>query len=278
MQAFINQYLGNTGVNIANFCGDVIVALLILFIGFKIVAYVVKAAKKVFERSNMDATLQSFLLSFLKIGLKVLVIFMAVTKIGVAASSIVAILGSAGLALGLSLQGSLGNIAGGVILLLIKPFEVGDYIVEGSSGKEGFVQAIGIMYTKLLSIDNKAILVPNGNLSNASIVNVTQQGKRQVELNVGIEYSEDIKKVRTVLNNLLEKEPARLEGEPITIFVNEFQASCIDMGIRYWVKTGDYWSSRWRVLETIKEEFDAAGISIPFDQLDVNMVAQTPKN
>lgn len=272
--SLIYEYLGKTGVKLADFCGSVIAALLILFIGFKVVSYVAKMAQKIFERSIMDTTLQTFLLSFIKIGGKVLVIFMAVTKIGVAASSIVALLGSAGLALGLSLQGSLSNIAGGVILLLLKPFQVGDYIVEGNSGKEGTVQAIGIMYTKLLSIDNKAIMIPNGNLSNASITNVTYQAKRRVDLNVGIEYSENIKKVRAVLNTVIEKEPARIMEEPIKIYVNEFQVSCIDIGIRYWVKTEDYWESRWRVLEEIKEEFDKNGISIPFDQLDVNLIPQ----
>ena len=258
--SLIYEYLGKTGVKLADFCGDIIGALLILFIGFKIVSYVVKMAHKIFERSIMDTTLQTFLLSFIKIGGKVLVIFMAVTKIGVAASSIVALLGSAGLALGLSLQGSLSNIAGGVI--------------EGNSGKEGTVQAIGIMYTKLLSVDNKAIMIPNGNLSNASITNVTYQEKRRVDLNVGIEYSEDIKKVRKVLNALIEKEPARITDEPVKIYVNEFQASSIDIGIRYWVKTEDYWESRWRVLEEIKEEFDHNNIAIPFEQLDVNLIPQ----
>ena len=134
-----------------------------------------------------------------------------------------ALLGSAGLALGLSLQGSLSNIAGGVILLLLKPFQVGDYIIEGNSGKEGTVQAIGIMYTKLLSVDNKAIMIPNGNLSNASITNVTYQEKRRVDLNVGIEYSEDIKKVRKVLNALIEKEPARITDEPVKIYIKLFK-------------------------------------------------------
>ena len=229
--SLIYEYLGKTGVKLADFCGDIIGALLILFIGFKIVSYVVKMAHKIFERSIMDTTLQTFLLSFIKIG-------------------------------------------GGVILLLLKPFQVGDYIIEGNSGKEGTVQAIGIMYTKLLSVDNKAIMIPNGNLSNASITNVTYQEKRRVDLNVGIEYSEDIKKVRKVLNALIEKEPARITDEPVKIYVNEFQASSIDIGIRYWVKTEDYWESRWRVLEEIKEEFDHNNIAIPFEQLDVNLIPQ----
>ena len=130
------------------------------------------------------------------------------------------------------------------------------------------------MYTKLLSVDNKAIMIPNGNLSNASITNVTYQEKRRVDLNVGIEYSEDIKKVRKVLNALIEKEPARITDEPVKIYVNEFQSSSIDIGIRYWVKTEDYWESRWRVLEEIKEEFDNNNIAIPFEQLDVNLIPQ----
>ena len=130
------------------------------------------------------------------------------------------------------------------------------------------------MYTKLLSVDNKAIMIPNGNLSNASITNVTYQEKRRVDLNVGIEYSEDIKKVRKVLNALIEKEPAIITDEPVKIYVNEFQASSIDIGIRYWVKTEDYWESRWRVLEEIKEEFDHNNIAIPFEQLDVNLIPQ----
>ncbi len=272
--SIIYEYLGKTGVKLADFCGDLIASLLILLIGFKLVKYIVRASQKIFERSNMDVTLQTFLLSFIKIGMKVLVIFLAVTKIGVAASSIIALLGSAGLALGLSLQGSLSNIAGGVILLMLKPFQVGDYIIEESSGKEGFVEAVGIMYTKLLSIDNKAILIPNGNLSNATVTNLTYQEERQVTLHIGIEYSENIKRVRTVIQSVLEKEPTCLKDKPIQIFVSEFMDSCIDMEIRFWVKTGDYWTTPWDVRENIKEAFDQNQIAIPFNQLDVNLLSQ----
>ena len=146
-------------------------------------------------------------------------------------------IGSAGLAVGLSLQGSLANIAGGVLLLVVKPFQVGDYILEESSGKEGTVQSIGIMYTKLSSMDNKAILIPNGNLSNATITNVTNQDKRRVDLLIGIEYSEDIKKVKDILSEVIESETVLLKDDPVKIYVSEFKESCIDIGIRYWVKT-----------------------------------------
>lgn len=222
----------------------------------------------------MDLMIQTFLLSAMKIGLKILVVFIAIQQVGVQASSIIAVIGSAGLAVGMSLQGSLSNIAGGVLLLVVKPFQVGDYILEDSSGQEGTVQAIGIMYTKLSSMDNKAILVPNGNLSNSTIINVTNQDKRRVDLLIGIEYSEDIKKVKDILEKVIESEEVLLKDEPVRIYVSDFKESSIDIGIRYWVKTEDYWDSRWRVLEKIKYAFDEAGVTIPFNQLDVNVISQ----
>lgn len=269
----VYEYLGRTGVLFMEFLGNCVIALLILIIGLKLSNYVVKLCKRVFERSKMDLMIQTFLLSCMRIGLKILVVFIAVQQVGVQASSIIAVIGSAGLAVGLSLQGSLSNIAGGVILLIVKPFQVGDYILEESSGKEGTVQSIGIMYTKLSSMDNKAILIPNGNLSNASITNVTNQDKRRVDLLVGIEYSEDIKKVKEILSEVIESEPVLLKEDPVKVYVSDFRESCIDIGIRYWVRTEDYWESRWRVLEKIKYAFDEAGVTIPFNQIDVNVIS-----
>lgn len=266
------EYLGKSGTALLDFIGSLIVAILILFIGLRISKYIVKICTKIFEQSKMDPMLQSFLISFLKIALKILVFIFAITKLGIAASSIIAVVGSAGLAVGLSLQGALSNIAGGVILLLIKPFQVGDYILEDSSGKEGTVQAIGIMYTKLLSVDNKTIMIPNGNLSATSITNYTYQEKRKMDIRIGVGYSDDIRHVREILLEVLHQEPALLEEEPIQVFVSDYKDSCIEMGIRYFVKTEDYWPSRWRVLENIKYAFDENGITIPFNQLDVNII------
>ncbi|MDO5147248.1 MAG: mechanosensitive ion channel [Eubacteriales bacterium] len=274
----IYAYMGKTGIAAIDFAGKCIVALLVLLIGFKLTGTIVKMCDKAFSHSKMDETLHTFLISTLRLGLKILVIFMAVTELGVAASSIVAIIGSAGLALGLSIQGSLANIAGGVVLLFVKPFQVGEYIIEESSGKEGTVQEVGMMYTKLLSVDNKVILVPNGNLANASITNVTHQDKRRVDLVVGIDYSEDIKKVKRILEEVVQEEKVLLSEESIQIFVNEFRDSCIDMGLRYWVKTEDYWTSRCRVMERIKDKFDENNVSIPFNQLDVNLSGRLSGN
>ena len=223
--SLVYEYLGRTGVLFMEFLGNCVIALLILIIGFKLSNYVVKLCKKVFERSKMDLMIQTFLLSAMRIGLKILVVFIAIQQVGVQASSIIAVIGSAGLAVGLSLQGSLANIAGGVLLLVVKPFQVGDYILEESSGKEGTVQSIGIMYTKLSSMDNKAILIPNGNLSNATITNVTNQDKRRVDLLIGIEYSEDIKKVKDILSEVIESETVLLKDDPVKIYVSEFKES-----------------------------------------------------
>lgn len=264
------EYLGKKGTGMIDLLCNLIFALLILVVGFKVIKYLVKICQRIFERSNLDDTLQTFLISFIRLGLKILVVFWAITRIGVGASSIIAVLGSAGLALGLSLQGSLSNIAGGVILLFMKPFQVGDYIIEGDS--EGTVQAIGIMYTKILTIDNKAILVPNGALSNATVTNVTFQDRRIVQLFIGISYDDDIRKAKDVLRKLVEDEKCLIPDEQIKIYVNDYKDSCIELGIRYWVKTDDYWESRWRVLEEVKYAFDENGISIPFNQLDVNLM------
>ena len=273
--SLIYEYLGKTGVKLADFCGDIIGALLILFIGFKIVSYVVKMAHKIFERSIMDTTLQTFLLSFIKIGGKVLVIFMAVTKIGVAASSIVALLGSAGLALGLSLQGSLSNIAGGVILLLLKPFQVGDYIIIAQqNGCEGTVYKIEICYTTLISIDNKHIVIPNGTLSGSIITNVTARDLRKLEIKVGISYDSDIKKAKAILEEILHNDEDTKDDQGMVVFVDELGESSVVMGLRVWVATEKYWPARWRLNELIKEAFDANGIEIPYNQLQVHVKKQ----
>ena len=246
-------------------------AILVLVIGFKCIKYIVSLCERIFESSRMDITLKTFLISAIKIGLKVVIIFWTITILGVATSSVIAVLGSAAVALALSLQGSLSNIAGGVILLLMKPFQVGDYIEENASGKEGTVESIGIMYTRLRTRDNQMVLIPNGTLSGDTITNVSGQPERMEDITVGIEYSENIKKVRQVLQEVIAEEEKVISEKPVEIFVNSLEDSYIEMRIRFWVETGEYWTCRWRTLEAIKEHFDANEINIPFNQLDVNL-------
>ena len=169
------------------------------------------------------------------------------------------------------IQGSLSNFAGGVLILLLKPFRVGDYIIEHSGGKEGTVTEISIFYTKLLTIDNKVVMVPNGTLSNSSITNVSTMEKRRVDLVVGIAYEADIRTAKEVLYSVAEAEEARLPEEEILVFVDELGDSSVNMGVRIWVKTEDYWSARWRLTENIKYALDSHNISIPYPQMDVQI-------
>ena len=267
----INNYIEKFSDGALDLLVRVLIAALILFIGFRFIKHIVKLSRTVFKKSKMDPALEGFLLSTINIGLKVIIIFVAITEIGVATSSVIALLGSAGLAIGMSLQGSLSNIAGGVILLFMKPFEIGDYILEHASGYEGYVESIGIMYTKLRTTDNRTIHVPNGKLSSDSIVNVSYKDYRQEDIRIGIDYDENIQRVREVLLSVIDEEEAVIRYQPMEVFVNEFKDSSIEMRVRFWVKTEDYWKCRWRTLENIKNRFDENGITIPFNQLNVIM-------
>ncbi len=272
----LNRYIAEIGDDVLHLVGRIIIALLIIFIGFKFIKHIQKIMKSIFARSPIDPALETFLTSAVNIGLKMLLIFVAVNELGVATSSIIAILGSAGIALGLSLQGSLSNIAGGVILLLMKPFKIGDYIYVGGSDHEGFVEAIGIMYTRLRTTDNRSILIPNGQLSSDSIINASGKESRQEDITVGVPYEESIDRIREVLQEVIDEEEAVIRFQPMEIFVNNFKDSFVEMRIRFWVKTPDYWKCRWRTLENIKRKFDQNGISVPYNQLDVKIRTDGP--
>lgn len=248
------------------------IAILILVIGNRIVHAVRKFLHKTFEHMNMDPSISRFLISVADACIYALAIFIAADKIGIPSASIIALLGSAGLAVGLSLQGSLSNVAGGILLMLLRPFGVHDYIV--SCGYEGTVQSIGLAYTTIITIDNKKITIPNGQISNSTVVNVTAQEKRRVDLVVGIGYSSDIKKAKELIHRVFENHPLVISEDGITVYVDELADSAVMIGGRGWTKTENYWQVRWDVLEEIKETFDANGIEIPFNQIDVNIKNQ----
>ena len=184
---------------------------------------------------------------------------------------IVAVLGSAGLALGLALQGSLSNFAGGVLILLFKPFKVGDYIMEDTHGNEGTVAEIMIFYTKLSTPDNRTVVIPNGTLANASLTNVTQQDRRRVDVYVGVSYDTDIRRAKKLLSEILLSEPSRMEEEDWQVFVDELGDSSVRLGCRLWVAAADYWQVKWRLNERIKEVFDENQIEIPYNHLTVEL-------
>lgn len=254
------------------FAGDLVIALLILIIGFKVAKKAAKLVEKLLT-DKLDKGVVRFFYSFVNLGLKAIVVFSAVTKLGVASSSIIALLGSAGVAVGLALQGSLSNIAGGVLILILKPFQIGDYIREDNSGNEGTVMDIDLFYTRLKTGDNQTIVIPNGIISNCSLTNVTRQEYRRVDLLIGISYDQNIDEVKEVLASIVNRQEDAVitEERPVQIFVSNFGASSVDMGLRFWVPMDQYWPIKWAVMEDIKKEFDKKGIEIPYNQLDVKI-------
>ena len=246
-------------------------ALVFFFIGMQLIRLIRKIIRKSMNRAGAEIGVIQFVDSFVKASLYIILILTLASSFGVDAASIVALLGSAGVAIGLAVQGSLSNLAGGVLILLLKPFKVGDYIVEGSSGKEGTVKEIQIFYTKLTTVDNKTIVIPNGTLSNSSLTNVTARPERQLDLKVGIAYDADLKKAKDLIETLLKQDDSIIQDEDIKVFVDSLADSSVILGLRAWVKTEEYWSTRWRLLEEIKLIFDEEGIEIPFNQLTVHM-------
>lgn len=270
----IRTYLEGMVPSLLSFLVQVIVAIIVLLIGSRIIKFLLKLIKKSLDRSKVEAGVVTFLCSLVKYSLYFVLAMIILAQFGVTTSSVVAVLGSAGLTLGLALQGSLSNFAGGVLILLLKPFVVGDYIIDGATGQEGTVSSITIFYTKLLTVDNRMILIPNGTLSNSSITNVTHMEKRRIDLLIGVSYEANLAKTKQVLLDVVKSEDKILPGEPVDVYVSELADSSVQMGVRAWVKTEDYWPIRWKMTEDIKNALDANGISIPYPQMDVTIAMQ----
>ena len=249
----------------------VVMALLVFVGGRKVIQWFVSFIKKSMERASVDKGVIQFTGSLLRIVLYILLVFSIATHFGVKESSIAALLGTAGVTVGLALQGGLANIAGGIMLLIFKPFQVGDYIIIAQqNGCEGTVYKIEICYTTLISIDNKHIVIPNGTLSGSIITNVTARDLRKLEIKVGISYEADIQKAKTILEKILKDDPdTKSDSREMVVFVDELAESAVIMGLRVWVATESYWAVKWRLNQKIKEEFDANGIVIPYNQMEV---------
>ena len=270
----IRTYLEGMVPSLLSFLVQVVVAIIVLLIGSRIIKFLLKLIRKSLDRSKVEAGVVTFLCSLVKYSLYFVLAMIILAQFGVTTSSVVAVLGSAGLTLGLALQGSLSNFAGGVLILLLKPFVVGDYIIDGVTGQEGTVSSITIFYTKLLTIDNRLILIPNGTLSNSSFTNVTHMEKRRIDLLIGVSYEANLAKTKQVLLDVVKSEDKILPGEPLDVYVSELADSSVQMGVRAWVKTEDYWPIRWKMTEDIKNALDANGISIPYPQMDVTVAMQ----
>lgn len=249
----------------------ILLAILFFVIGVQVIKVLRKIIVKSMKRVNAEIGAVQFVDSFIKIAMYVILVLMLAASFGMDAASIVAVLGSAGVALGLALQGSLSNLAGGVLILVLKPFKVGDYIIEGVSNKEGEVAEIQIFYTKLVTPDNKVIVLPNGTLANNNLVNVTANACRRLDIFLGISYESDMKAAKKALLEILEKDPKVMKEKEKLVVVDELADSCVRLLVRCWFRNEDYWEGKWRITEDCKDALDAAGIEIPFTQLDVHM-------
>ncbi len=259
------------GTTVLAFLINVLIALVILFVGNKLIKYIVKLFYKITEKANLDAGVKKFLASIVRVALYAVLVVIIADRFGIDTTSFIAVLGSAGLAVGLALQGSLSNFAGGVLILVLRPFRVGDYIIDNSTGREGTVEEVSLFCTKLVTPDNKAITIPNGSLSNSAITNVSVKGTRRLDLVVGIGYSADLKLAKKLILEVISKREKVLKDQDVTVFVDNLGASSVDIGFRCWVNGADYWTEKWAITEAVKEAFDANGVEIPFNQLDVHM-------
>lgn len=251
----------------------IVECIFIYVIGRKLIKWVLKIVNKTFERRQTELSIARFMDSLLNVALNVILVIIIAGVLGVNGSSVVAIVGSAGLTIGTALQGSLSNFAGGILILLLTPFKVGDYISVPGIG-EGVVTSIQIFYTYICTVDNRMIVVPNGTLSNASVTNVTHEPIRRLDMEMSVDYSSDIELVKAVLKEVTDGQELILREQPVDIFISRFDASAITFGIRMWVNTENYFPLMWKMQEDMKAAFDSHQISIPFNRMDVSMVSE----
>ncbi|AYF43585.1 MULTISPECIES: mechanosensitive ion channel family protein [Halobacteriovorax] len=247
--------------------------IIVLVVGLKLISYIEKFFQKVLTKKKVDVSIRKFIVTIISITLKVGLLISVVGMVGIKTTSFVALLGAAGLAVGMSLKDALGNLAGGVLILFFKPFRVGDFI-EGQ-GYSGKVREIGLFCTSLNTPDNKRVILPNGGLSSGSIVNYSAEDVRRVDLVFGIGYDDDIKKAKEILNKLVNDHPLTLDDPAPVVAVLALADSSINFAVRPWVKSADYWTVHFELHEQVKLTFDSEGISIPFPQRDVHLYQES---
>lgn len=269
------QFLQDLPPKLLRFGIKAALALVLFWLGSKLINLLRKIVRKSMERANADLGLKQFTDSLIKVALYALLVIWLAGAFGIETTSLIAVLGSAGVAVALALQGSLSNITGGVLLLILKPFKVGDYIKEDSKNNEGIVTEIGLFYTKLHTLDEKVVILPNGTLANTSLTNVNKSPNRRLILTFGISYDADVAKAKKLAKELLEKEDKILKDKGVVVYVDSLDASQVTIGVRGYVKNEDYFEVKWRYTEDLKKVFDENGIEIPYQKLDV-MVKEMP--
>lgn len=254
----------------------IVLIAVVFFLGTRIVKLIMKLINKSLEKVGAEKGVITFIDSFLNIVMYAFLIMILASGFGVDAASILAIFGSATLAIGLALQGSLSNLAGGVVILLMKPFKVGDFIREDSHGNEGRVMEIQIFYTRLTTVDNKEVMIPNGSLANTSIVNMTWLPTRRIDFSIGISYEADLLKAKEIIKREASLIPGKLDKGELSVFVRSLDESQVTLGCRFYVENSAYWDSLWALNENVKLAFDREGIEIPYNKLDVNVLDRRP--
>jgi small conductance mechanosensitive channel len=258
----MEEYIEKIKAILFEYAPNVLTALAILIVGLYVIKLIVKASRKIMQKSGVDVTLQKFLGNLLGWGLKILLLITVISRLGVETTSFAAILAAAGLAVGLALQGSLANFAGGVLIMIFKPFKINDLIEV--QGELGVVKEIEIFTTKLKGLTNREIIIPNGTLSNGNIINYSTEGTRRVDLTFGVSYDADIKQTKDVLMNVLTSHPKVLKDPAPAVTVSELADSSVNFAVRPWCATDDYWDVYFDITENTKIALDKAGIEIPY--------------
>lgn len=248
---------------------NILIALIVYFIASRLIKWVLKLTTKALNKGKIEPIVVKFIYSIIKVGLYVLLFIAIVSILGIPTTTFVTLFGTVTLSVGLALQGSLANFAGGVLILIFKPFKVGDYIV--ACGDEGTVVGIDVFYTKLATVDNKMIVIPNGTLANSSVKNVSAMDIRRVDVQVGISYESDITAAKKVLMGIIDKNDNIIRDKPVNVFVASLDASQVTLETRVWVSADKYWDTKWAFTEQYKLALDEAGIEIPFNQLSVTI-------
>lgn len=254
---------------VMSYGGKLLLAVVTLIVGLWLISRFTKGLKKLFTLRSLEHTLQSFLLSVISITLKILLVISVITMIGVQMTSFIALLGAIGLAFGMALSGTLQNFAGGVVLLIFKPFKVGDFIE--AQGYMGTVREMQIFHTVLNTPDNKIVIIPNGGLSSGSMINFSKEPQRRVEWTIGIGYSDNIDEAKRIIRGILVADERILKDPEPLVAVSSLGESSVDLVTRAWVEAPEYWNVFFDTNEKVKKAFDAQGISIPFPQTDVHL-------
>ena len=269
-EEIFNTWLSTIKALGATYVFKILWAIVILIVGIKLTKFAIKVINKTRFHNNLDESVKRFLNSFIKIALYLITIITAAIQLGIPATSFVTVLASCGLAIGLALQGSLSNFAGGLMILIFKPFKIGDYIITSTS-HEGTVKDINILYTILLTPDNRTVTIPNGALSNGPVVDVTGNETRRLDVEIGISYDSDAEKALELLSQIASETPQVLPEPEIQTAITAYADSSVNLVLRVWVKTPDYWTAKFFINRRLRQLFSENNIEIPYPQMDVHI-------